>query len=111
VKDVIARGRRLGQFDFIYAAGLYDYLNDRVASRLLEALFGLLKEGGNLWIANFLPGILDRAFMESFMDWWLVYRTTEQMLDLAAILPGGTCSSCRTFVEQEQNIVFLEVCR
>lgn len=111
VKDLIAHGARLGQFDFVYAAGLYDYLNDKVAARLLETLFAMLKEGGKLWIANFLPDIADRAFMEAFMDWWLVYRTPQQMLDLAAVLPAGACSSRRTFVDPEANIVFLEVCR
>jgi hypothetical protein len=63
--------------------GSYDYLNDKVATRLLQALFGLLKKGGKIWIANFLPDIPDRAFMESIMDWWLVYRTPEQMRQLA----------------------------
>ncbi|HKE29427.1 MAG TPA: class I SAM-dependent methyltransferase [Bryobacteraceae bacterium] len=111
VKDVIARGGRLGCFDFIYAAGLYDYLDDRVAKRLLVSLFGLLKKGGKVWIANFLPDIPDRAFMESFMDWWLVYRTPEQMRELAEPLAAGGCSGARTFVEHEGNIVFLEVCR
>jgi SAM-dependent methyltransferase len=111
VKDVIARGRRLGRFDFIYAAGLYDYLNDKVAARLLQSLFGMLKPGGKVWVANFLPGILDRPFMESLMDWWLVYRTADQMRELAAALPAGECSSSRVFVEHDANIVFLEVCR
>ena len=111
VKDVIARGNRLGRFDFIYAAGLYDYLNDKVARRLLESLFALLKKGGKVWIANFLPGIPDRAFMESFMDWWLVYRSPQQMLELAGALPRDEYSSLRTFVEHEANIVFLEVCK
>jgi SAM-dependent methyltransferase len=111
VKDVIARGKRLGRFDFIYAAGLYDYLNDKIAARLLQSLHGLLKEGGKLWVANFLPEIPDRAFMESFMDWWLIYRTPEDMMRLADALPEGSYTSRRTFVEHEGNIVFLEVCR
>jgi hypothetical protein len=111
VKTVIARCRRLGRFDFIYAAGLFDYLNDRLAAKLAATLFGMLNQGGKLWIANFLPGIVDRGFMESFMDWWLVYRTPEQMLEIAAAVPPGECSHRRTFVEHESNIVFLEICR
>ncbi|MBS1855883.1 MAG: class I SAM-dependent methyltransferase [Acidobacteria bacterium] len=111
VKTVIARGPRLGSFDFIYAAGLFDYLNDRVAARLLCTLAGMLKRGGKLWVANFLPGIVDRGFMESFMDWWLIYRTPRQMLEIADALPPGGYSSRRTFVEIESNIVFLEVRR
>jgi hypothetical protein len=70
-----------------------------------------LKKGGKIWIANFLPDIPDRAFMESIMDWWLVYRTPEQMRQLAEPLRESGCSGCRTFVEHEGNIVFLEVCR
>jgi extracellular factor (EF) 3-hydroxypalmitic acid methyl ester biosynthesis protein len=91
--------------------GSYDYLNDKVATRLLQALFGLLKKGGKIWIANFLPDIPDRAFMESIMDWWLVYRTPEQKRQLAEPLLESRCSACHTFVEHEGNIVFLEVCR
>jgi extracellular factor (EF) 3-hydroxypalmitic acid methyl ester biosynthesis protein len=111
VKSMIARGAGLGRFDFIYAAGLYDYLNDRTAGRLVSTLFSMLKPGGKLWAANFLPDIIDRAFMESFMDWWLIYRTPAQMLELASAVLEQECSSRRTFVEPESNIVFLELCR
>jgi hypothetical protein len=82
-----------------------------VAGRLLQSLFGMLKPGGKVWVANFLPGILDRAFMESLMDWWLVYRTADQMRELVDALPAGAYSSSRAFVEHDANIVFLEVCR
>ena len=109
VKSVIARGARLGRFDFIYAAGLFDYLNDRVAGRLLSELFNMLKPGGKVCIANFLPDILDRPFMESFMDWWLIYRTPAQMMEIASAVPQDECSLRRTFVEAESNIVFLEL--
>lgn len=109
VKTVIAKGRELGQFDFVYAAGLYDYLNDKVAARLLQALFDRLKPGGKLWIANFMPDIADRGFMEAYMDWWLIYRDERDMMKLAEALPSN--ATFETFVEHEQNIVFLEAVR
>lgn len=111
VRSVIARGRELGKFDFVYAAGLYDYLNDKVAARLLRALFDLTKPGGKVWVANFLKGILDQGYMESFMDWWLIYRNEEEFRRLADCLPADQVASVRTFVEPEDNIVFLEATR
>jgi extracellular factor (EF) 3-hydroxypalmitic acid methyl ester biosynthesis protein len=109
VKTVIARQRYLGGFDFVYAAGLYDYLNDRFGARLLLAMFEMLKPGGKLWIANFLPDIPDVGFMEALMDWWLIYRTPEQLRMLTARLPVEQMAEVRTFTETENNIVFLEV--
>ena len=111
VKTVIARGKELGRFDFVYAAGLYDYLNDKVAARLLQALFERVKPGGKLWVANFMPNIEDRGFMEAFMDWWLIYRDEEQMRRLGDALPVNEIASMRTFLEHENNIVFLEAVR
>ncbi len=112
VKTVIARGARdLGQFDFIYAAGLYDYLSDRVGARLLASLFGMLKPGGKVWIANFMPDIADVGFMEAVMDWWLIYRDAAGMCALAADGLANVASqvaSVRTFQEVEGNVVFLE---
>jgi extracellular factor (EF) 3-hydroxypalmitic acid methyl ester biosynthesis protein len=109
VKTVIARGRQLGQFGFVYAAGLYDYLNDRVGARLLRAMFEMVKPGGKVWIANFLPDIADVGFMEALMDRWLIYRTPEQIRALAAGLPGEQVAGVRALTETEGNIVFLEV--
>ena len=113
VKTVIARSESLGgRFDFVYAAGLYDYLSDKVAARLLQALFDLTKPGGKVWIANFAPGIDDIAFMEAFMDWWLIYRDEAQMQALAdQALPPAELDSTRVFTEHENNIVFLEAVR
>lgn len=117
VKTVIAArpggGGELGQFDFVYAAGLYDYLNDKVAARLLQALFALAKPGGGkVWIANFLPGIDDVGFMEACMDWWLIYRDEDDMQRLAdQALPQAEVASTRVFAEHENNVVFLEVTR
>jgi len=113
VRDLITgrRASQLGSFDLIYAAGLYDYLVDEAAWRLTRSLFTLLRPGGRLLIANFLPGIPDRGYMESFMDWRLVYRTLPEIERLLGAIPAGQIASSRTFVEAAGNIGFVEVTR
>ena len=114
VKTVLASGARdLGRFDFIYAAGLYDYLGDRLGARLLGRMFEMLKPGGKVWVANFAPDIADVGFMEAVMDWWLIYRDAPAMWALAEEALGGRgdVASVRTFSESEENIVFLEAVR
>lgn len=78
VKDLIRRKIKIGKFDFIYSAGLYDYLNDAAANVLTRTLFGMLKDEGRLLIANFLPGNKECGYMEAFMGWKLLYRSRAQ---------------------------------
>lgn len=79
VRDFISGKHDLGRFDAVYASGLYDYLDDRIAMRLTRRLFGLLKPGGRLLVANYLTGTCEVAFMEAFGDWMLLYRNREQI--------------------------------
>src|SRR5258708_5443003 len=72
----------LGKFHFIYVSGLFDYLSDRLAVRLTAGLFDRLLPGGKLWIANFAKDIFHAGYMEAFMDWWLTFRSPEDMLKL-----------------------------
>ncbi len=97
-------------FDLVYTAGLYDYLDQIVARRLTSILFKSLKSGGKLMVANFLPDIPDVGYMEGLMDWWLVYRSDEQMMDLASETQEGI-SKKTIFHDPDDNIVFLELCR
>src|SRR6266849_7391167 len=99
----------LGSFDFIYASGLYDYLSQAVAQRLTERLFAMLTPGGRLLLANFLPSSSSTAFMEAYMDWWLIYRTKAEMLNLVNTLPEEEMGHCHLFTEENENIVFVEV--
>jgi SAM-dependent methyltransferase len=110
VRDLIARRAvaHLGTFDLIYAAGLYDYLDDQVASRLTAALANLLRPQGTLLVANFLPDIPDRAYMETFMDWRLVYRTLPQLESLL-LERADRIELQRSFIEPQENIAFVEV--
>jgi SAM-dependent methyltransferase len=99
------------KFDFIYSTGLYDYLDDRIAGKLTSRLFTMLNPGGRLLLANFVPDIWGAAYMESFMDWRLIYRTPEQIDALASHIPQSEIARRVTFMEKNANIAFLEITR
>ncbi|HEY4362477.1 MAG TPA: class I SAM-dependent methyltransferase [Bryobacteraceae bacterium] len=96
-----------GKFDFIYAAGLYDYLDQATGQQLLQTLARMLHPGGRILIANFLPDIKVAGYMEAAMDWWLIYRTPEQLLALADDLPA--CGSRRVFRDSLDHLGYLEM--
>jgi hypothetical protein len=47
--------------------------------------------------------------MEALMDWWLIYRSPEDMADLRSVLPPAEIESSEVFLEPTGNVVFLEV--
>ena len=97
------------KFDLIYSTGLYDYLDQRTASKLTHRLFDLLNPGGQLLLANFLPDVWICGYMETFMDWKLTYRTPQQLMDTTVNIVQSEISGARTFIEDHANSVFLEV--
>src|SRR5262249_8660423 len=99
----------LGPFDFVYATGLFDYLPLAAAQRLTWTMFQMLRPRGRLLVANFLPGILDVGYMESFMDWKLIYRDRRDMIRLADDSPQQEILDIRIVAEENQNIIFLLV--
>jgi hypothetical protein len=109
VRQLLTQRVDLGQFDFVYATGLFDYLPLAAARRLTGAMFQMLRPRGRLLIANFLPGILDVGYMESFMDWKLIYRDRGAMIQLAADIPQEQIREIRIVAEENQNIIFLLV--
>lgn len=98
----------LGRFDLIYSAGLYDYLPDALARRLTRRLLAMLRPGGRVLIANFVPGGSGRGYMELFMDWTLVLRTEAQMRELAEAAGAAHAS---TFADPPRNVVYAELWR
>lgn len=71
------------QYGFIWCAGLFDYLNDRMAASLLKKIWRWLDRGGKAIVGNFHASNPTRSIMEWMCDWPLVHRTREEMLDLA----------------------------
>ena len=73
-----------GQFDAIICAGLYDYLRVPVAVNLTRNLTQRLLPGGTLYIGNMVPHLPSRWIMELHLDWFLIFRTHDEMLSFAS---------------------------
>jgi SAM-dependent methyltransferase len=101
----------IGVFDLIYSAGLYDYLSDEFSTRLLQGLVRRLVPGGALLVANMLPDIPVCGYMEAVMDWWLIYRTPEQMAEMGKQVAAIHDVQWRVFTDDLQHIVYLEIRR
>jgi extracellular factor (EF) 3-hydroxypalmitic acid methyl ester biosynthesis protein len=97
------------KFDLIYSTGLYDYLDDRIATKLTGRMFEMLNPGGRVVIANFVPNLLCSAYMEALLDWKLVYRDLDQVRSLATAIPTNETASVNTYLEENGNIAFLDV--
>jgi len=74
--------RPFGEFDFMFSCGLYDYLHTPTANVLTKNLFARLAPGGELYIGNMQPACPSRWTMEFHLDWYLIYRTRLELLEI-----------------------------
>lgn len=109
VRQLLSEAENLGNFDFVYATGLFDNLEQGAGVRLTERLFARLHSGGQLLIPSFLPEVPGRGYMESFMGWRLIYRTPQQVLDLAASVDPERIREVRLLTEELPYLAFLHV--
>ncbi|MBY5336664.1 class I SAM-dependent methyltransferase [Rhizobium leguminosarum] len=109
VKSLIAGRHALGMFDFVYAAGLYDYLPDAVAVRLTRKCISMLKPGGTFLFANFSPETDVDGYMETFMNWALLLRSEREMGSLASESVAGTDVKVSVWPGSNRNIVYCEI--
>jgi extracellular factor (EF) 3-hydroxypalmitic acid methyl ester biosynthesis protein len=66
------------QFDFVYCAGLFDYLPDVVCQRLVPVFYSWVAPGGLLLITNVDPSNPIKHGMEHLLDWHLIYRGSRE---------------------------------
>ena len=68
------------QYDFVYCAGLFDYLTDAVCQRLMTLLYEWVAPGGLLLATNVEPSNNPvRTGTEHLLDWHLIYRKGPQL--------------------------------
>ncbi len=98
-----------GTFQFVYCAGLFDYLSDRICKRLMDIFFELVAPGGLLVATNVDASNPSRNWMEYVSDWHLVYRSANGFLNLK---PDKADEDYTTVTSEELGVnIFLEVRR
>ncbi|NQT17077.1 MAG: class I SAM-dependent methyltransferase [Planctomycetes bacterium] len=76
--------------DFLICSGMFDYLEDEPAGAMLKTFWEWLTPGGMLLVGNFAPHNPTRAYMEWIGNWYLLYRTRDELAALStrAGIPG-----------------------
>jgi extracellular factor (EF) 3-hydroxypalmitic acid methyl ester biosynthesis protein len=70
------------KYDFVYCAGLFDYLSDRICGNLIELFYKYVNEGGLVIVTNVENSRPIVASLELLMEWYLIYRNEQDMLKL-----------------------------
>jgi extracellular factor (EF) 3-hydroxypalmitic acid methyl ester biosynthesis protein len=95
-------------FDLIYAAGLFDYLDDAIAANLIEIMATYLAPGGMMVIGNFVPSNHGRPYMETIMDWPLILRDGDDLRRLAySTMRRPDIVECAPPFDAHGNVVYL----
>ncbi|HEY3493165.1 MAG TPA: class I SAM-dependent methyltransferase [Polyangiaceae bacterium] len=68
------RSSLAGEYDFVYCAGLFDYLSDRVCSRLMRLFYDWTAPGGLTLATNVHEKNPTRHLMAHIAEWHLEYR-------------------------------------
>lgn len=93
-----------GVFDFVYCAGLFDYLSDKVCSRLLQYFVVRTRPGGSVMVTNVHSSNPQKNVMEHLLEWHLIYRDEA---GLRAVLPEPR-EDTRLFTDETGVNVFAE---
>jgi extracellular factor (EF) 3-hydroxypalmitic acid methyl ester biosynthesis protein len=96
-----------GSYDFIYCAGLFDYMSDRICKRLMNIFYDLLAPGGLLIATNVDASKPFRHSMEFILEWHLICRNQQQ---LAALNPDKAPPGAFTVTRESTGVnIFIEV--
>lgn len=106
VRGLLTNAYDLGRFDFIYAAGLYDYLSRKVAVKLTRTCMQMLKPNGTFLFANFAQDSGDDGYMETFMNWALLLRSEADMWDIIDASADRNTVDASVHFGTNRNIVY-----
>lgn len=83
-----------GTSHLVYCTGLFDYLNVEDGAALLRTMWNWLTPGGETLAFNFTLPNPTRTYMEWIGNWYLIYRTREELAELAAVagIPSSVVS-------------------
>ncbi len=93
------------KYDIIYSTGLFDYFEEKLATRIIENLRKLLNPEGILLISDVRDKYSNSSvhFMEWVGDWSLVYRDDESFRNI--FIAAGFKKSDMNFHYEQQGIL------
>lgn len=95
------------KYDFVYCAGLFDYLSDQVCQHMMNVMYDWLAPGGLVVSTNVDSSNPRRLTMEYVMAWHLIYRTGAE---LAAVKPVAALAEHSKVISDATGVnVYLEV--
>jgi extracellular factor (EF) 3-hydroxypalmitic acid methyl ester biosynthesis protein len=106
IRRILTHVDTLPAADLIYAAALFEYLDDRTASLLIQRLRTRLRRDGALIVTNLTARNVEIGYMEAVMDWWMVYRDVNA---LRRLLPDDDDSGVRTHALVDGRVACLEI--
>jgi len=99
-------GMNGAKYDFVYCAGLFDYLTDRTCRQLMNIFYSWLAPGGLLLATNVNDTKPFRHMLEFVLDWHLIYRSRNTAVGL---LPDGVAPEDGKFQEDSTSVnIFIE---
>jgi extracellular factor (EF) 3-hydroxypalmitic acid methyl ester biosynthesis protein len=110
-RNRLAPGRGEAEYDYIYCAGLFDYLQDSVCKQMMEIFYRMLAPGGLMLVTNATDRLNEvrpfRYSMELILDWYLIYRDARQF---SGFVPAEVDANCvKVIAENVGANIFLEV--
>lgn len=94
------------KYDFIYCAGLFDYLAPDTCRALVNLWYDSLMPGGLMLIANMNDTKPFRHFIEFILDWQLIYRDSREIFSFA---PEHCSAAARVIQEPTSVNLFLHI--
>jgi len=93
------------KYDLIYSTGLFDYLDERVATRLVSNLKKLLKQDGLMVISNARDKYSNSSagWMEWVAEWYLIYRTEDEFKKI--FIDAGISPNNLKIISQKSKIM------
>jgi extracellular factor (EF) 3-hydroxypalmitic acid methyl ester biosynthesis protein len=67
------------RYDFVYCSGLFDYLSDKICSRLTKMFYTMLKERGKVLVTNMHSDNTYHPMMDLVFEWYLIHRDEKVM--------------------------------
>lgn len=102
-----SKGAVTDQYDLVYCAGLFDYLSQKVCQKMVQLFTLMALPGGSVAVTNVSSRNPVQSWMEYLMEWSLIHRNDEEMMDLTPkFLPEG----CANLKQDATGVnVFLEI--